>query len=32
VFLDKFAKRGIDLPAGLFSHRPVTANVADLRR
>jgi pilus assembly protein CpaF len=32
IFLDKFAKRGIDLPAGLFSHRPVTANVADLRR
>ena len=32
IFLDKFAKRGIDLPAGLFSHRPVTTNVADLRR
>jgi pilus assembly protein CpaF len=32
IFLDKFAKRGIDLPAGLFTHRPVTANVADLRR
>ena len=28
VFLDKFAKRGIELPAGLFSHRPV----ADERR
>src|SRR5207342_998574 len=23
VFLDKFAKRGIELPANLFSHRPV---------
>jgi pilus assembly protein CpaF len=32
VFLDKFAKRGIELPAGLFSPRPVTTNVADLRR
>ena len=32
IFLDKFAKRGIELPAGLFSHRPVTTNVADLRR
>ena len=32
IFLDKFQKRGIDLPAGLFSHRPVTTNVADLRR
>src|SRR6187455_3094049 len=32
VFLDKFAKRGVELPAGLFTHRPVTANVADLRR
>ena len=32
VFLDKFAKRGIDLPAGLFSQRPVPTNVADLRR
>ena len=32
IFLDKFAKRGIELPAGLFTHRPVTANVADLRR
>ena len=29
---DKFEKRGIDLPAGLFSHRPVATNVADLRR
>ena len=28
----KFAKRGIDLPAGLFSQRPVPTNVADLRR
>ena len=24
--------RCIELPAGLFTHRPVTANVADLRR
>jgi pilus assembly protein CpaF len=32
VFLDKFSKRGIELPAGIFSHRPVPANVADLRR
>jgi pilus assembly protein CpaF len=32
IFLDKFAKRGIELPAGLFSHRPVPTNVADLRR
>ena len=32
IFLEKFAKRGIELPAGLFSHRPVTTNVADLRR
>jgi pilus assembly protein CpaF len=32
IFLDKFAKRGIELPANLFSHRPVTTNVADLRR
>ena len=32
IFLDKFAKRGVELPAGLFSHRPVTTNVADLRR
>jgi pilus assembly protein CpaF len=32
IFLDKFAKRGIELPSGLFSHRPVTTNVADLRR
>ena len=22
----------IDLPAGIFSHKPVTTNVADLRR
>jgi pilus assembly protein CpaF len=32
IFLDKFTKRGIELPAGLFAHRPVTTNVADLRR
>jgi pilus assembly protein CpaF len=32
VFLDKFAKRGIDLPAGIFAQRPVPTNVADLRR
>jgi pilus assembly protein CpaF len=32
IFLDKFAKRGIELPANLFSHRPVATNVADLRR
>ena len=32
IFLEKFAKRGIDLPAGLFQHRPVATNVADLRR
>ena len=32
IFLDKFAKRGIELPANLFGHRPVTTNVADLRR
>ena len=32
VFLHKFEKRGIDLPAGIFTHRPPTANVADLRR
>jgi len=32
VFLEKFAKRGIELPANLFAHRPVPANVADLRR
>src|SRR5512134_541026 len=32
IFLDKFAKRGINLPAGIFSHKPVTTNVADLRR
>jgi pilus assembly protein CpaF len=32
IFLDKFQKRGIELPAGLFTHRPVTTNVADLRR
>jgi pilus assembly protein CpaF len=32
VFFEKFQKRGVDLPAGLFSPRPVTTNVADLRR
>ena len=32
IFLDKFAKRGIDLPAGIFTQRPVATNVADLRR
>jgi pilus assembly protein CpaF len=32
VFLSKFEKRGIELPAGLFTHRIPTTNVADLRR
>jgi pilus assembly protein CpaF len=32
IFLDKFAKRGIELPAGIFTHNPVANNVADLRR
>jgi pilus assembly protein CpaF len=32
IFLTKFEKRGIELPAGLFSHRPTPANIADLRR
>ena len=32
VFLHKFEKRGIDLPSGIFAHRPTPANVADLRR
>jgi pilus assembly protein CpaF len=32
VFLHKFEKRGIELPAGIFAHRPTAANVADLRR
>ncbi len=32
IFLNKFEKRGIELPTGLFSHRPAPTNVADLRR
>jgi pilus assembly protein CpaF len=32
IVLDKFAKRGVDLPAGIFTQRPVATNVADLRR
>ena len=32
IFLDKFAKRGIELPAGIFTQRPTPTNVADLRR
>src|SRR6187431_584463 len=32
VFLHKFEKRGIELPSGIFAHRPTPANVADLRR
>ena len=32
VYEALFEKRGIDLPAGIFSHRPAPANVADLRR
>ena len=32
IFLNKFEKRGVELPAGLFSQRPTPTNVADLRR